>query len=157
MLLLSGEINTLLTVLGPAPGGEERPERNSSSPPPPRGRPRPVMIIEDDPDILETLREILEYEGHDVVAISGGEEALLQLQAGVHPALILMDLMMPGVNGWGLAEHLRRDPSLNPIPIVILSGVQDIEQQAKSVGAAGCLLKPVQVERLLEIVNRYCR
>jgi CheY-like chemotaxis protein len=154
-MLLSGEINTLLMVLGPDDAGADR------APELPPGTPRrlsgPILIVEDDPDIRETLAEILEYEGHAVVAAASGEEALERLVGGLQPGVVLLDLMMPGVNGWGLAGRIRQIPALLEVPIVVVSGVHDLEQQATKLGAAGCLNKPVEVERLLALVHRFSR
>jgi two-component system chemotaxis response regulator CheY len=156
MLLLSSEINPLLMVLGPN-GEPERSPEHADPAASRKGRLNgPILIIEDDAAIRDTLAEILEYEGFGVVATASGEEALQRLQEGLEPGLILLDLMMPGINGWGVAGQLRRLPALASVPVVVVSGVHDIEQQAASLGVQGCLDKPVEVERLLEIIQRFC-
>ncbi|MGV3722637.1 MAG: response regulator [Actinomycetota bacterium] len=157
MLPLFGEINTLLTLIGPGGGPDDEPERDLTDRAPRRDGPRPVMIVESDRDILETLTEILEYEGHRVISVGTAEEAVQRLQAGPTPGLILLELVLPGMSGWGLAGQLQRDPALAGVPIVVVSGALDIERQARSLGMADCVTKPVQVEQLLEIVDRYCR
>ena len=154
-MLLSGEIHSLMMLLGPDdPGPGREPELPPGDPRRLRG---PILIVEDDPAIRETLAEILEYEGHAVVTAKDGCDALERLNGGLQPGLILLDLMMPGVSGWGLAGQLRQNPALAEVPIVVISGVHDLEQQATQLGAAGFLNKPVEVERLLEFVTRYAR
>lgn len=155
-MILPGEINPLLLALGSDGASGTDPEHSD---PVVIGRRRlngPILIIEDDAAIRDTLAEILEYEGFRVVAIASGEAALQQLQAGLRPGLILLDLTMPEVNGWGIAGQLRRIPALAGVPVVVISGVHDVEQQAAALGVDGCLLKPVEVERLLEIISRFC-
>lgn len=157
MLLLPSELNPLLMILGPQddPGASPEfadPAANR------KGRlDGPILIIEADADIRDTLAEILEYEGFSVVPTSSGEEALELVHAGLHPGLILLDLMMPGINGWGVAGQLRQIPALTGVPVVVVSGVRDVEQQAASLAVEGYLLKPVEVERLLEIIHRFCQ
>lgn len=156
MLLLPGEINPLLMVLGPDGASGYQPEHADRAVTRSGRLNGPILIVEDDVDIRETLAEILEYEGFDVVPTANGDEALEQLEAGLRPGLILLDLMMPGTNGWGVAGQLRQVPALARIPVVVISGVHDLEQQAATLGAAGCLIKPVEVERLLETIYRFC-
>lgn len=155
-MILPGELNPLLLALG-ADGAPEFEPEHADPATIRRGRLNgPILIIEDDADIRDTLTEILEYEGFHVVPTASGEEALRQLHHGLRPGLILLDLMMPGVNGWGVAGQLRRIPALASVPVVVISGVHDVEQQAAALNVAGCLLKPVEVERLLEIIHRFC-
>lgn len=155
-MLLPGEINPLLMVFGPDDAPEPRPEHDD----PVAGRKGrldgPILIVEDDADIRDTLAEILEYEGFDVVPAASGQEALERLRTGLQPGLILLDLMMPGIDGWGMAGRFRQMPKLSGVPVLVLSGVHDIEQQAASLRVEGCLTKPVEVERLLELIHRFC-
>jgi CheY-like chemotaxis protein len=154
-MLLSGEINSLLMVF---PADDFRLERDPSDEPGvPQRLSGPILIVEDDPDIRDTLAEILEYEGHTVVTAVDGEDALKRVAGGLQPGLVLLDLLLPGYNGWGVAGRLRQYPALAEVPIVVISAVHDLEQQAESLGAAGCLNKPVEVERLLVLVKRFAR
>jgi CheY-like chemotaxis protein len=156
MLLLPGEINPLLIALGSDGGPPPQPERDNL----PAGHAcrldGPILIVEDDADIRDTLAEILEYEGFDVVPAAGGRDALEHLRAGLQPGHIHLDLMMPGINGWGVAGQLRQFPALAGVPVVVMSGIHDIERQTASLPVDGRLTKPVEVERLLEIIRRFC-
>lgn len=115
-----------------------------------------VLIVEDDDAIRETLADILQYEGYAVSTACDGRDALLRLHCGAAPALILLDLMMPRMNGWEFrAEQLSRQ-ELAGIPVVVLSGAYDAHRQATMLTANGFLSKPIEVVRLLEIVRQHC-
>ena len=155
-MLLPDEINPLLMILGAGDDSELNPQPADPVTSRKGQLNGPILIVEDDADIRDTLAEILEYEGFDVVPTAGGQEALEQLGAGLQPGLILLDLMMPGINGWGLAGQFRQMPTLTGVPIVVVSGVHHVEQQSATLGVEGCLTKPVEVNRLLEIIHRFC-
>jgi len=112
-----------------------------------------VLIVDDEPDLLEVTRFALESEGFGVETARNGEEALALLLSGKRPGLVLLDLMMPVMNGWRFLDEIAKIPSLETIPIVILtaagpSGVP---------GATEVLYKPVDLGRLLEVVERHAR
>ena len=107
---LSGEVNVLLTMVGPGDRSDDPHERDLAAGMPRRDSSPPVMIVEDDRDILETLTEILECEGHCVIPVYSAEEALQRLQAGPTPGLILLDLLLPGVSGWGSRVSFNEIP-----------------------------------------------
>ena len=115
-----------------------------------------ILIIEDDDTIRETLADILEYEGYTVSTAPNGSEALTYLQTNPAPHLILLDLMMPEMSGWEMRSQQLQEPKLAAIPVVILSGVHDLRQQATTLASAGYLPKPLDVNRLLATVRRYC-
>jgi CheY-like chemotaxis protein len=116
---------------------------------------RGILIVEDDEGIRETLKVMLEFEGYAVVAASNGREALGALEKMREaPGLILLDLMMPVMNGWEFSDIVRHNPKWAPIPIVVLTAFADkgqILQMAKSI-----LKKPVEIEDLLSAVQSYC-
>jgi CheY-like chemotaxis protein len=80
-----------------------------------------ILVVDDDADLRETLQMLLEEAGFSVTAAANGHAALERLRRGAHPSLILLDLMMPEMNGWQFLEHARRDASLGSIPIVIMT------------------------------------
>jgi CheY-like chemotaxis protein len=80
-----------------------------------------VLVIDDDPDLRETLLLLLADRGCTVTAVPSGREALDLLAAGNRPNLILLDLMMPEMNGWQFLDHVRADPALASIPVVIMT------------------------------------
>jgi CheY-like chemotaxis protein len=136
--------------------GEPFGQGEESDRPARRRVPAQLLVVEDDPDVRETLADILQYEGYRVLTASNGKEALEHLRGASRPDLILLDLMMPVLNGWAVREELLRDPELSAIPVVLLSGVLDLDQQARSLNVAGFMVKPIEVNRLLEVVRRVC-
>jgi CheY-like chemotaxis protein len=116
-----------------------------------------ILIIEDDADIRDALMQILEFEGYQVAAANNGQEALEFLHHSEKPDLILLDLMMPIMDGWQFRAEQRRDPELSAIPVVIVSADGRVYQKATAIGAAGYLKKPVELEILLSTVERFCK
>jgi CheY-like chemotaxis protein len=112
------------------------------------------MVVEDDFAIRETLRELLEDEGYHVMWASNGQEALARLRDHA-PRLILLDLMMPVMDGWEFRIAQQRDPSLAHIPVVIISADHGLEQKVSALAVDGWLAKPFELATLLETVNRY--
>ena len=121
-----------------------------------RTRPGTLLLVEDDIDIRIDLAEILREEGYHVVTAGNGAEALSELRAGLRPCLIILDLMMPGMNGWEFRDEQRRDPELAGVPVVVLSSISDIAHHATALGAAGYLEKPVKLPALFEALARHC-
>jgi len=115
----------------------------------------PVLLIDDDDALRTSLREFLELEGFAVVTASDGQKALDLLSGGELPALILLDFMMPVMNGIQFLAVKRREPRLRNIPVVMLSAwTRDWPGQA--MGVEHVLSKPIDPERLLALINRYC-
>jgi CheY-like chemotaxis protein len=111
-----------------------------------------ILVVDDDPDIRDSLREVLEDEGYDVSCVGNGQEALDHLKAASpRPCVILLDLMMPVMDGWQfLAERSRRS---NATPVVLLSGLSFINDAP---GVADFLCKPVNYEKLRDCLGRFC-
>jgi CheY-like chemotaxis protein len=115
-------------------------------------RPRPVLLVEDDEGIRESMQVFLEIEGYDVITASDGRQALRALSDGAAPGLILLDLMMPIMNGWEFAEALKRTKHA-AIPVVLLTASLD-HSGAEQYG--GVLRKPIDLDLLLETVRKWC-
>jgi CheY-like chemotaxis protein len=115
-----------------------------------------VLIVEDDDMTCEALRCILESEGYPVAVAANGREALNYLYRNSRPLLILLDLMMPVMNGWEFRRQQKRDPALAGIPVVVCSAVGDIQQEVALIQPAGCLQKPIEAGQLLDTVRRLC-
>lgn len=115
-----------------------------------------VMIVEDDAFIRDDLAEILADEGYPVATAGNGAEALDLLRGGDPPSLILLDLMMPVMDGWQLRRELLKDAALARIPIVVLSGAGSVKSEAASLGAVGYVSKPFKLETLLRLIARHC-
>jgi two-component system, chemotaxis family, chemotaxis protein CheY len=117
-------------------------------------RPSTVLVVDDDPDILEALSEILEAEGFEIRRARNGKEALDRLEPDA-PQLILLDLMMPVMDGWEFAQRMRqRPPEIARIPIIVLSADRNVGSKASDLGAVGHLAKPFELNDLLELVRR---
>jgi CheY-like chemotaxis protein len=115
-----------------------------------------VLIVEDDASVREALATFLECEGYGVIEAGDGVEALQRLRATTDVGLILLDLMMPVMNGWEFRDEQTKDPALASIPVVIITADTQATRKATAVGAAGCLLKPVEFPELLTYVDRFC-
>ena len=84
-----------------------------------------ILVVEDTLDTRESLAFILRHKGYEVRTAADGQEALEQLKAGARPDLILLDLMMPTMDGWEFTNRLRQHPALASIPVVVVSVVGD--------------------------------
>jgi two-component system, chemotaxis family, chemotaxis protein CheY len=111
-----------------------------------------VLVVDDDPDILEALSEILEAEGFEIRRARNGKEALEKL-APDPPQLILLDLMMPVMDGWEFAQRMRQRPEVAGIPIIVLSADRNVGSKATDIGAVGHLAKPFELNDLLDMVR----
>ncbi|WP_029526033.1 response regulator [Polaromonas glacialis] len=118
---------------------------------------RHILLIEDETDLRETLKELLELIGFEVETAANGREGLANLETKGRPCLIMLDLMMPVMNGWQFLETLKKDPQHGQaaIPVVVVSAAADmVEIQAQY----GCrsLSKPVDIDRLLGMAHEHC-
>jgi two-component system response regulator MprA len=90
-----------------------------------------------------------------VQTASNGAEALRLLRSGARPRLVVLDLMMPVMNGWEFRAEQMGDPSLAQIPVVIMTGFGGAAEKATKLGAAGSLRKPIDVDTLFAMVRRF--
>jgi CheY-like chemotaxis protein len=111
-----------------------------------------VLIVEDEEDLREMMREALELKGYAVVTAREGQEALSKLDGIEQLCLVLLDLLMPGMNGWDFFAKLRERPALSDIPVVVHSSASD----RAPAGVTRVLQKPVAFERLISVVREYC-
>jgi CheY-like chemotaxis protein len=115
--------------------------------------PRKVLVIDDDDDICDSLRELLEEYGHTVACASNGHEALDLLRGPPPlPDVILLDLMMPVMNGWEFRGQQKRDPSLASIPVVVITATGSARERAGLMGVEEILLKPIHLDQLLNVI-----
>lgn len=121
----------------------------------------PVLIVEDDPDIRESLEHFLEAHGYPVVAASHGREALEYLRRAPRPSMVVLDMNMPVMDGNRLLTARKGDDTLRAIPVVILSAAlagmspRDRALYASSYGVAAFLGKPADPRQVLEAVERH--
>jgi len=116
--------------------------------------PLQVLLIDDDPVLLQTLTDALDLYGFQTLTAASGAEGLEQVIAH-EPACVVVDIRMPGINGYQVVRALRGDPSTAAIPIVILSALaQEHEQLAGMLtGADAYLLKPVGISELVTVIT----
>ena len=118
---------------------------------------RAVLVVDDDHDVREALREVLEDHGYQVLEAGNGHDALALLRREASPpCLILLDIMMPVMDGWEFRAAQREDPALAGIPVVVLSAHGQVQRPSDGVDPTAFLKKPVQLPPLLETVARYC-
>jgi CheY-like chemotaxis protein len=116
---------------------------------------RRILLVEDDFSIRETITELLEDEGFRVTCAANGAEALERLEVGEEPGLILLDLMMPVMDGSEFRRAQRTDPRLSRIPVVVLSAGHGADRRAASLDVDAFLAKPFEVQSLLETVSKF--
>lgn len=112
-----------------------------------------ILIVDDDEDIREVLGLILRSAGHQVEEAADGIDALARLRGGSSPSLILLDMMMPRLDGEGVMKAMKSDPRLACIPVWIISGHPAARERASQLGAVGCLVKPIKMEHLLAVIQ----
>jgi CheY-like chemotaxis protein len=114
----------------------------------------PVLLVEDDLDIAEAILDVLMDEGYEVAHATNGREALELLHTQPRPAVILLDLMMPEMDGPQFRAEQLRDPALSSIPVVVLSADRLVAQKAQELGVWGYVTKPLQPDQLVSIVEQ---
>ncbi len=123
----------------------------------------PVLIVEDDPDIRESLQNFLESHGYQVRAASHGREALEHLGRAPRPAVMVLDMSLPVMDGHRLLTTRKGDEALRAVPVIILSAAmagmnpRDRALYASNYGVAAFLGKPANPQQILETVQRYAR
>ena len=118
---------------------------------------RLVMIVEDDRDVLDSIVEVLADNAYEPVGARNGSDALERLRnMPSKPSVILLDMMMPVMDGWQFRLLQQADPSLSGIPVVVLTAHGSAPEAARQMDAMGFLRKPVRLETLLSTVERYC-
>ena len=111
-----------------------------------------ILVVDNDAALRAIIREVLADEGYQVATARDGQEAL-ELIAALRPALVLLDLEMPVVDGRGVAHELRRRE--NSVPILLITAAWNGREIAEEIGARGCLLKPFGIDDLLRAVSPY--
>ena len=116
-----------------------------------------VLVVDDDADCRKMVAEVLEQEGYDVVPLQNGNEALEYLHhAPRHPSCILLDLEMPVTDGWMFLRERNSNPELETIPVIVITGQPDVEEQV-SASHASYLRKPLSAEHLTEVMHQVVR
>jgi two-component system response regulator MprA len=119
--------------------------------------PLTVLIVDDDRAVLNGLTELLEGEGYKVATAADGREALDQLRAGLRPCVILLDLMMPAMDGWDFRHEQLKDSDLRDIPVVVITAAGFSEASVKAqFGDIEFVAKPPPLQGLLDAIRRRC-
>jgi CheY-like chemotaxis protein len=114
-----------------------------------------ILVVDDDADIREGLRQALEFEGYSVSQAANGKQAWELLHSRPPPALVLLDLMMPVMDGSELLRLIRSDPAVRKLPVVLVTAFGSAAA-ARAVESQGCLAKPIDLDELMALVERYC-
>jgi DNA-binding response OmpR family regulator len=115
-----------------------------------------IMVVDDEPDILMTVGQMLEMSGFEVIKANSGKECIKKLtQSPANPDLIVLDIMMPEVSGWDVAAKIKENPRWNKIPIVFLTAKGDV----MSIGMGGMtsedyIVKPFDIKDLIDRIKK---
>lgn len=117
-----------------------------------------ILVVEDDADNRRIVVKVLTVDGYEVLEATDGRSALAMARKE-HPDLIIMDLAMPGLDGWQAATQLKSDPKVADIPIIALTAfaMRGDEERAREAGCDGYLSKPCRPQTIREVVRRYLR
>ena len=113
-----------------------------------------ILVVDDEPEITEIIEAFLDNAGYKVKVENNPQNAL-KMAAQMKPDLILLDIMMPGIDGYSICNRIKDDPALSNIPVIFLTGKDSKDDKGRSfqVGGDMYIKKPFSCERLLEIVN----
>jgi CheY-like chemotaxis protein len=115
-----------------------------------------VLIVEDDADLREMMAQLLTLEGYQIETVANGREALEYLNDAPRPDVILLDLMMPIMDGWEFRRRQQDDPALADVPVIVLTALDQAQARASDLNGVDFLKKPLDFDRLLELVRRRC-
>ena len=119
---------------------------------------RTVLVVDDDADAVDAIATVVEDAGYDVMRAANGREALQRLHDSQGRCdLILLDLLMPVMNGWDFRRRQRETPAFAHIPVFLMSAGAHLSVVRDELQATGCVPKPVDVAEILEVVKRQCR
>ena len=116
---------------------------------------RPILVIDDDADLRETVGDILGYEGYSIATASNGADGLQYLRTHPAPALIILDYWMPEINGSAFVEALKREPAWADIPIAVVTADLKAAELVQQLGIDALVTKPMKMEELLGLAKRF--
>ena len=111
-----------------------------------------ILVVEDDADACEALAQLLQDEGYGVASARNGREALEQLKSADLPSVIILDLLMPVMDGWQFREEQKRNAAISSIPVIVLTALRP----SPDFDAEAFFHKPVEIPHLLDVVRRCC-
>lgn len=110
-----------------------------------------ILVVDDNPQVLEGMRTLLEHGGYRVQVASSGRAALSLLRNGALPGLVILDLAMAGMDGWDFRAEQLRDARLAGIPVIVASA-DPLASLAENMGVAAVMRKPLDPKKLLDVV-----
>jgi two-component system chemotaxis response regulator CheY len=117
----------------------------------------PLLVVDDDDDIRESMIDFLQDHGYAPVGAANGKDALEKLGSGLpEPCVIIMDLMMPVMDGLTFRDQQLRNPDLARIPLIIVSAFREAAAVVQDMDCAGLVAKPLDLDELLRVVREYC-
>lgn len=118
--------------------------------------PKRVLVVDDDDGIRAAVAEVLDFEGYDVVTARNGAEALEQIRTA-RPDAVVLDLMMPVMDGWTFMEVCRKEELCDGTPVLVMSAYRNLAETAPNLGANACIAKPFDLDVLIGAVERLIR
>lgn len=115
-----------------------------------------ILLVDDDADIREAVAEALEDEGYSVHCAANGKGALEYLRTAASPCIILLDLMMPVMDGFQFRAAQQSEPAWAGIPVVVISAGGNCQEAAAELGAVACVRKPFDMKALFVAIERFC-
>lgn len=113
-----------------------------------------ILVVDDEPSLVEAMRSVLEDEGYPVATAGDGLTALRAMHDGLRPCLCILDLMMPAMSGWELRAAMLADPRLKEIPVAIVSAFA--RREMAELEATAVIQKPFELSQIVELANRHC-
>lgn len=116
--------------------------------------PEHILVVEDDRALRESLCEALEMEGYTAVCVENGQAALKYLAAGARPCMILLDLMMPVMDGWTFRQEMLKHQSWAAIPVIVMTAAT--QERAAAIASQAILYKPLHMSQVVHLVQEHC-
>jgi CheY-like chemotaxis protein len=113
-----------------------------------------ILVVEDDENLRDSLSEALELEGYAAVCVENGKAALSHLTGGARPCMILLDLMMPVMDGWTFRQEMLKDQTLAEIPVIVMTAATPA--RAASIASEAILYKPLHMGDVMDLVQQHC-
>lgn len=115
-----------------------------------------ILVIDDEPDLLDLVKNWLESKGYDVIAANNGLEGLKKAE-DEKPSVVILDVKMPGMDGFEVLNKLRADPKTQYMPVIMLTQKRETESvfKAADIGTTDYIMKPFSLQELLKMVKRY--
>lgn len=119
---------------------------------------RKILVIDDEPELVKAITVRFEASGYEVIPAFDGLEGIIKARE-LKPDLVLLDIIMPGMDGYEVCKRLKTDPDTKDIPVLILtaSGQRDLEQKCTLAGGNVVIMKPFETDDLLESVNKFLK